>query len=76
MINIQKFMNDYSEMMKNPKQYVIKNMGISEDIADDPNKIIQKMMNDGKISQDQYNSARNMAMQLQNNPMFRQMMNR
>lgn len=74
MINIQKFMNDYSEMMKNPKQYVIKNMGISEDIADDPNKIIQKMMNDGRISQDQYNSARNMAMQLQNNPMFRQMM--
>lgn len=76
MINIQKFMNDYSEMMKNPKQYVIKNMGISEDIADDPNKIIQKMMNDGKITQAQYDSARNAAMQIQNNPMFRQMTNR
>jgi len=76
MINIQQFMSSFSEMMKDPKQYVIKNMGISEDIADDPNKIIQKMMNDGKITQEQYNSARNMAMQIQNNPMFRQMTNR
>lgn len=74
MINIQKFMSDYTEMMKNPKQYVIKNMGISEDIADDPNKIIQKMMNDGKISQKDYDKARNDAMKLQNNPMFRQML--
>ena len=76
MINIQQFMSSFSEIMKDPKQYVIKNMGISEDMADDPNKIIQKMMNDGKITQEQYNSARNMAMQIQNNPMFRQMTNR
>jgi membrane peptidoglycan carboxypeptidase len=76
MINIQKFMSDYSEMMKNPKQYVIKNMGVSEEIADDPNKIIQSLMNNGKITQAQYDSARNTAMQIQNNPMFRQMMNR
>lgn len=76
MINIQQFMSSFSEMMKDPKGYVMKNMGISEDIANDPDKIIQKMMNDGKITQEQYNSARNMAMQMQNNPMFRQMMNR
>lgn len=76
MINIQQFMNSFSEMMKDPKSYVMKNMGISEDIANDPDKIIQKMMNDGKITQEQYNSARNMAMQIQNNPMFRQMTNR
>ena len=74
MINIQKFMSDYSEMMKNPKQYVIKNMGVSEDIADDPNKIIQSLMNSGKITQQQYNSARATASQIQNNPMFRQML--
>ena len=76
MINIQQFMSSFSEMMKDPKGYVMKNMGISEDIANDPDKIIQKMMNDGKITQEQYNSARNTAMQIQNNPMFRQMMNR
>lgn len=74
MINIQQFMSSFSEMMKDPKSYVMKNMGISEDIADDPNKIIQKMMNDGKITQAQYDSARNMAKQIQ--PMFRQMTNR
>ena len=74
MINIPKFMNDYAEMMKNPKQYVIKNMGVSEDIADDPNKIIQSLMSNGKITQEQYNSARATAMQMQSNPLFRQMM--
>lgn len=65
MINIQKFMSDYTEMMKNPKQYVMKNMGISEDIANDPNRIIQQLMNEGKVTQEQYNAARMTATQLQ-----------
>ena len=71
MIN-NNFMTQLSELMKNPKEYAMKNFGVSEDIAGDPNKIIQNLMSNGKITQEQYNSARATAMQMQNNPMFRQ----
>ena len=67
-------MTGFKEMANNPAQYVMNRYGISQDIANDPNAIIQKLMNEGKISQAQINSARNMAQQIQNNPMFRQFM--
>ena len=72
--NFQNFMTGFKEMANNPAQYVMNRYGISQDIANDPNAIIQKLMNEGKISQAQINSARNMAQQIQNNPMFRQFM--
>lgn len=67
------FVNSFRQMASNPAQYAIKNMGISEDMANDPDAIIQKMMQEGKISQAQYNQARNTAMQIQNSPMFSQL---
>lgn len=70
--SFQNFMNGFRQMAANPAQYVMSNYGISQDIANDPNAIIQKMMQEGKISQQQYNSARQAASQIQNNPMFRQ----
>jgi replicative DNA helicase len=50
------------------------NRGIPQDIANDPDAIIQKMMQEGKISQQQYNSARQAAGRIQSNPMFAQML--
>jgi len=72
--SFQNFMNDFSQLAKNPVQYVMNKMGISQDIANDPDAIIQRWMNEGKVSQDQYNAARKAASMIQNNPMFSQLM--
>ena len=71
--NIQNFVNDFNQLMRNPSQFAMKHFGVTEDIANDPNAIIQHMMQNGRISQGQYNAARRAAMQIQNNPLFRQL---
>ena len=71
--NIQNFVNDFNQLMSNPVQFAMKHFGVSENIAKDPDAIIQQMMQSGKISQGQYNAARRAAMQIQNNPLFQQL---
>lgn len=70
--NIMQFMASFQQLAANPAQFVMKNYGIPKDIANNPDAIIQKLMSEGRISQAQYNSARQMAGQIQNNPMFQQ----
>jgi len=72
--SFQNFMNGFRQMAANPAQYVMSNYGISQDIANDPNAIIQKMMQEGKITQQQYDNARQAASRIQSNPMFNQFM--
>lgn len=74
--SFQNFMSGFRQMMSNPQQFVMSRMGISQDIANNPNAIIQKMMSEGRVSQSQYNAAQNAAKQIQNNPMFNQLMGR
>lgn len=71
LFNIQNFMNSFRQLAANPAQYVMNQYGIPKEIAGNPDEIIKRMMNEGKITQDQYNQARSMAYQIQNNPMFR-----
>ena len=71
--SMQNFMNDFQKMAINPAQYVMDRAGIPKDIANNPDAIIQKMMQEGKLSQAQYNAARQAAQRIQNNPMFRQL---
>ena len=70
--NFQNFMSGFQQMMNNPQQYVMSRMGIPQNIANNPNAIIQKMMSEGRISQQQYNAAKSAAQKIQNNPMFNQ----
>lgn len=72
--SFQNFMSGFQQMMSNPQQFVMSRMGISQDIANNPNAIIQKMMSEGRVSQSQYNAAMQTAQKIQNNPMFRQFM--
>jgi hypothetical protein len=72
--SFQNFMSGFQQMMSNPQQFVMSRMGISQDIANNPNAIIQKMMSEGQVSQSQYNAAMQTAQKIQNNPMFRQFM--
>ena len=71
--NIQNFVNDFNQLMSNPTQFVMKHCGVSANIANDPDAIIQQTMQSGKIRQDQYNAAWKAAMQIQNNPLFRRL---
>ena len=68
--SFQNFMANFRQMAFNPSQFVMQNYGIPADIANNPNAIIQKMMGEGKITQQQYNQARQAAMKIQSNPMF------
>lgn len=68
--NFQNFMSGFKEMAANPAQYMMQRYGISQDIANNPNAIIQKLMSEGRVSQSQFDAARQAASRIQNNPMF------
>lgn len=72
--SFQGFMNNFQQMMQNPSQYVMQRMGISQDKAQNPDAILQDLMSSGKLTQQDYNRARQAAMRIQNNPMFKSMM--
>ena len=73
--NMQGFMNKFKGFMNNPMQFMMQSkLNIPQEYQNDPNGAIQYLMNSGQLSQAQYNEANRMAKQIQNNPMFQQMM--
>lgn len=70
--SFQNFINSFRQLANNPAQYVTQRMGIPQEMAHDPDAIVQQWMSEGKVSQAQYNAARKAASQIQNNPMFTQ----
>ena len=71
--SFQNFMSNFRQLANNPAQYMI-SRGIPQDIAGNPDAIIQKLMQEGRISQQQYDSARQTAGKIQSNPLFMQML--
>lgn len=74
MMNMQNLMSTFQQLASNPAQYAMTQWGIPQNIANNPNAILQQLMSSGRISQAQYNQARQMASQMQNNPFFKQFM--
>lgn len=74
MLNIQTLFNAYSQLMQNPTK-ILQQLNIPQEYANDPQGAIQYLMNAGKISQQDYNNARNQLKQMQNNPLFKQYFN-
>lgn len=72
--SFQNFMSSFRTLANNPAQYMMQKYGIPQDIANDPDAITQKLMSEGKITQQQYNEARKVASMIQSNPMFSQLM--
>ena len=52
-----------NQLKQNPMQF-LGQLNVPQNIMNDPNAIIQHLMNNGKISQEQYNQAVNMAKQM------------
>ena len=74
--SMQAMMQQFQQFRQNPMQFMMqRNMNIPQQFQNDPQGAIQYLMNSGRITQDQYNTANRMARQIQNNPMFQQLMN-
>ena len=74
-MNPKALLNAYMQLMKNPNQ-MLESMNIPKQYRNNPNDVIQYLMNNGRITQEQYNMASSQARQLQNNPLFKQFFNR
>ena len=70
--SFQNFINSFRQFASNPAQFMIQR-GMPQEIANNPNAIIQKLMSEGKVTQEQYNAARQAASKIQSNPLFNQM---
>lgn len=68
MNNVNDIMNMYQQMQGNPIQFLSRKFNIPQNM-NDPNSIIQHLINSGQVSQAQVNNM----MQLRNNPMIRKM---
>ena len=60
MNNPQQIMQMYNALRSNPMR-ILGNLGIPNNIVNDPQAIVQHLMNNGKVTQEQYNNAVRMA---------------
>lgn len=59
------FMSALRNLQNNPMQFLMqRNLNIPQNISNDPNQIIQHLLNTGQISQQQYNQAAQMVRQM------------
>lgn len=72
MMNIKALFQAYTQLMQNPNQF-LSQLGIPQECSNDPNKAIQYLMDNGKVTQEMYNNANNQLKQMQNNPLFKQL---
>lgn len=56
MNNITQVMQAISQLKNNPMS-ILGKLNVPQNIMNDPNAIIQNLMNSGKITQEQYNNA-------------------
>lgn len=74
--SIQRFTGQFQGFMRNPMQFLIQNkLNIPQEYMNDPNKAIQYLMNNGTMTQEQYNALTNISKQIQSNPQFQQLIN-
>jgi len=69
--NINDFMNLYQRFQQNPMQMLSKRFNIPENI-NNPNDIIQHLLNSGQVTQEQVNQV----MQMRNHPMIQRLLNK
>lgn len=68
--NVNDLMNMYQQLRQNPAEFLSRrfNVNVPQNI-NDPNDIIQHLLNTGQVTQDQVNKV----MQMKNNPMIQKM---
>ena len=71
-MDIRALFSAYQQLMQNPSA-ILQKLNIPQEYISDPQGAIQYLMNNGKITQQQYNDANNQLKQMQNNPLFKQL---
>lgn len=74
-MDIRALYSAYQQLMQNPSA-ILQKLNIPQEYISDPQGAIQYLMNNGKITQQQYNDANNQLKQMQNNPLFKQLFNK
>lgn len=69
--NVNDLMNMYQQMKANPMQFLSRRFNIPQNM-NDPNAIIDHLISTGQVTQGQINKA----MEMRNNPMIQQLMNK
>ena len=64
-------MSQFQSFMRNPAQFLIQSR-LPQNALQNPAQAVQQLMNSGRMSQQQFNQLQGMARQIQNNPMFAQ----
>lgn len=72
MNNPMALLNLYNQLMSNPMQILRSRFSLPDNVGNNPEDIIQHLLNTGQVSQNQVNQA----MQMRNNPMLQQLLNR
>ena len=70
-ISFNQFFNSFKGFMENPMQ-MMSGMNIPKNMMNNPNEVIQYLMNSGRMNQSQYNQLKQMAGQIQKNTQFQQ----
>lgn len=71
-MDINKMMSDYQRLRANPREVLAERFNIPDTIdVNNPNDILQHLLNTGQVSQDQVNDM----MMMRNNPMIQKMLN-
>ena len=73
MNNINQIMSMYQQLRTNPMQMLARRFNLPQGMnMNNPNDIVQYLLNTGQVSQQQINSV----MEMRNNPMIQQLMQR
>ena len=71
--NMNNLMNLYQQLRSNPMQILSRRFNLPQNInMNDPNAILQHLLNSGQVSQDQVNRV----MGMRNNPIMQQFINK
>ena len=60
MIDINGMMSMLGQLKENPRKLLMQRFNIPENVGNDPQSIIQHLMNTGQVSQAQFNNAMQM----------------
>jgi len=69
---LNQLLSGFQNFMRDPAQ-MLKQTGLPADALKNPQATVQQMMNSGKINQQQFNQLQQMANNITQNPIFRQM---
>ena len=68
------FLNQFKGFVQDPARFIMqRKMGLSPDAFQHPQAAVQQLMNNGQLSQQQFNQLQQTAHRITKNPLFMQM---